>query len=636
MAAPMRVCCAAYSRRIFQLSRFYGRGTYFSVTTRQEETIKLVSARCFHQSPCSKCSTPANNATQHLGKQPNVFQHFKWLSEKSPAFPVCGDKITILEGPTDFYNTLKARIKNSKHRIVLTSLYLGTGPKEEELVASLHDACRRSHLNGNTSAPLKLRILLDCTRGTRGKHNSCTMLRPLLQTFPAEVQVALYHTPDLRGILKRLIPERYNEVIGLSHLKIFIFDDTVIISGANLSESYFTNRQDRYVMLEDCPHLADFFNELVATVSSFSFQLNPDDTLTLDPEFNIHPFEGEKNKFKDIAREKVQRVLEPLRWTHPTRKPASLSHTEDLKYSHRKTIWRKHRNLSDDIIGRESLRGMHKDVTVDNSETSDEIRSSELWAALDSKSEMKVEGASEERLMMDYPETQNPSKDFSVKSVREEAKPGCCGDTVIFPLVQMGSFGVRLDQEVTGQLLRTAEPGSHCVLASGYFNLTKEYMELVVGSKAKYDILMASPKANGFYGAKGISGFVPDAYTFIAKNFWRKVCRRNQEDRITMYEYHRQDWTFHVKGLWYYLNGMSLPSLTMIGSPNFGHRSVHRDLEAQLAIVTTNVKLQKQLHQEQQRLFKKSQPVSSSTFKEKDRIVPVWARIFTFVTRNFF
>ena len=142
---------------------------------------------------------------------------------------------------------------------------------------------------------------------------------------------------------------------------------------------------------------------------------------------------------------------------------------------------------------------MHKDVTVDNSETSDEIRSSELWAALDSKSEMKVEGASEERLMMDYPETQNPSKDSSVKSVREEAKPGCCGDTVIFPLVQMGSFGVRLDQEVTGQLLRTAEPGSHCVLASGYFNLTKEYMELVVGSKAKYDILMASPKVSIFF-----------------------------------------------------------------------------------------------------------------------------------------
>ena len=45
-------------------------------------------------------------------------------------------------------------------------------------------------------------------------------------------------------------------------------------------------------MLEDCPRVADFFQELVSTVSSFSFQLNPDDTLTLDPEVNIHPYEG--------------------------------------------------------------------------------------------------------------------------------------------------------------------------------------------------------------------------------------------------------------------------------------------------------------------------------------------------------
>ena len=81
-----------------------------------------------------------------------------------------------------------------------------------------------------------------------------------------------------------------------------------------------------------------------------------------------------------------------------------------------------------------------------------------------------------------------------VTSSQEDSTADGSGDTLVFPLVQMGSIGVRLDQEVTGHLLRTAEAGSHCVLASGYFNLTKEYMDLVLGSKAKYDILMASPK----------------------------------------------------------------------------------------------------------------------------------------------
>lgn len=50
-------------------------------------------------------------------------------------------------------------------------------------------------------------------------------------------------------------------------------------------------------------------------------------------------------------------------------------------------------------------------------------------------------------------------------------------------------------------------------------------------------------------------------------------------------------------GLWYYLQGQDRPCLTLIGSPNFGYRSVHRDLEAQIAIITENEELQSQLQE---------------------------------------
>ena len=43
--------------------------------------------------------------------------------------------------------------------------------------------------------------------------------------------------------------------------------------GANLSVSYFENRQDRYILIEDCDEIANFFADLVEVVSSFSFQL---------------------------------------------------------------------------------------------------------------------------------------------------------------------------------------------------------------------------------------------------------------------------------------------------------------------------------------------------------------------------
>jgi len=57
------------------------------------------------------------------------------------------------------------------------------------------------------------------------------MLLPLLQRFASQMRVSLYHTPDLRGLLRLLVPQRFNETIGLQHIKVYLFDDSIIISG---------------------------------------------------------------------------------------------------------------------------------------------------------------------------------------------------------------------------------------------------------------------------------------------------------------------------------------------------------------------------------------------------------------------
>ena len=57
------------------------------------------------------------------------------------------------------------------------------------------------------------------------------MLLPLLQRFTSQMRVSLYHTPDLRGLLRRLVPQRFNETIGVQHIKVYLFDDSIIISG---------------------------------------------------------------------------------------------------------------------------------------------------------------------------------------------------------------------------------------------------------------------------------------------------------------------------------------------------------------------------------------------------------------------
>ena len=85
-------------------------------------------------------------------------------------------------------------------------------------------------------------------------------------------------------------------------------------------------------------------------------------------------------------------------------------------------------------------------------------------------------------------------------------------------------------------------------LTSGYFNLTRAYMRLVLGADADYRILTASPEVNGFYGAKGVAGAIPAAYVHIARQFYGNVRRLGQQERVHLYEYHRPQWTFHAKG----------------------------------------------------------------------------------------
>lgn len=99
---------------------------------------------------------------------------------------------------------------------------------------------------------------------------------------------------------------------------------------------------------------------------------------------------------------------------------------------------------------------------------------------------------------------------------------------------------------------------------------------------------------------------------------------------MTLHEYLRKDWTYHAKGLWYYASGSKYPSLTLIGSPNFGERSVKRDLETQVAVVTRNIDLQKQLHNECTELYERSLPAVGR------RVIPKWVYVMVFLFREYF
>uniref|UniRef100_A0A8C3AX36 CDP-diacylglycerol--glycerol-3-phosphate 3-phosphatidyltransferase n=1 Tax=Cyclopterus lumpus TaxID=8103 RepID=A0A8C3AX36_CYCLU len=479
--------------------------------------------------------------------------HFQWMAEHVPAFRVPGTHIHILTSPDQFLPhdegqcfrfSCKGMMRTQRTKQGLPKLSLKRCSIVSCIVDCMEEALRRSQENSD-DPDLKVTILLDYTRGSRGQTNSRTMLLPLLQRFVSQMRVSLYHTPDLRGLLRLLVPERFNETIGVQHIKVYLFDDSVIISGANLSDSYFTNRQDRYVLLENCSEVADFFSDLVDAVGDVSLQLQPDDSVTVQ-EGMVHPYNGNRQDFSVAAR---KRIMEVVNTAH--------------------------------------------------------VRQQLLNGSAGSEDDGMSEGEEEE-------------------------------DTWVFPLVQMKPLGIQVDEQVTQRLLNGAGPDSTVFLTSGYFNLTRAYMRLVLGAGASYRILTASPEVNGFFGAKGVAGAIPAAYTHIARQFYDQVRRLGQQERVHLHEYQRSQWTFHAKGLWYYLQGQDRPCLTLIGSPNFGYRSVHRDLEAQIAIVTENEELQSQLQEEQEILYQRSSEVSGSTFERPDRHVKLWVKLVTPLIKNFF
>ena len=190
------------------------------------------------------------------------------LDRLAPRIDINADQVEIIEGPKEFYEALKTRIQRARKRIYLSTLYIGK--TEHELVSTIRDALRH---NG---PDLKVSILTDALRGTReAPESSCaSLLAPLVECFPDQVEIRMYHTPNLTGIRKALIPKRINEGWGLQHIKLYGVDDEVILSGANLSNDYFTNRQDRYHVFSS-KRVTDYFATIHQAVSNISFLLRP-------------------------------------------------------------------------------------------------------------------------------------------------------------------------------------------------------------------------------------------------------------------------------------------------------------------------------------------------------------------------
>ncbi|KAJ9417718.1 phosphatidylserine synthase [Fusarium oxysporum] len=238
---------------------------------------------------------PAGNPPPSVNSVGALAPFVTELDRLAPSFDVRGEQIQIIRTPAEFYETLKDRIRKAQRRIFLSTLYIGKS--EKELIETLQEALRKN-------PDVKLSILTDALRGTREAPNpsSASLLAPLVEEFGADrVEIRMYHTPNLTGLRKQYIPKRINEGWGLQHMKLYGVDDEIIMSGANLSTDYFTNRQDRYHLFAS-KEVTDHFWKIHSGVTSFSFLRKPQSFIkstTSTLQTLLHPTSKPENDITD-------------------------------------------------------------------------------------------------------------------------------------------------------------------------------------------------------------------------------------------------------------------------------------------------------------------------------------------------
>ncbi|OXV07456.1 hypothetical protein Egran_04777 [Elaphomyces granulatus] len=488
------------------------------------------------------------------------------LDRIAPRFEVPASKILILDSPGAFYETLKEKIRKAKKRIYLSTLYIGKS--EFELVETLSQALR-------DNSDLKVSILTDALRGTREAPNpSCaSLLASLVAEHGSDrVEIRMFHTPNLAGFRKKLVPRRINEGWGLQHMKLYGIDDEIMLSGceppflpnsklhaftatdemlrrANLSNDYFTNRLDRYHVFTS-KELTEYYHRVHHAVSSLSFQV------VLDPQSALGY---------------------ALVWPISNGGPSPVEKPDDF-------------------------------ISYASSVLDPLLRPPESKTLLPSKSSSQT---------FVYPVAQftpvltpDSSTEFpAVTSILRllSASPAIRNSRWLFTA---GYFNIH--PVLSSLLIRSTSTSATSSSSS---------------STTQGTVLTASPWANGFYGSPGVSGMLPAAYTYLSARFLDRVAEAQRTNAIQLKEWRRGTvgqpggWTYHAKGLWITLPNEEHPSLTFVGSSNYTKRSYSLDLEVGALVVTSDEDLKRRLGQETEWLQKDAHVISREDLRRTERRV---------------
>ena len=142
--------------------------------------------------------------------------------------------------------------------MILSALYFGTDNLTSNVMEAISDRLAQSDV--------EVKIVSDFLRSSRNDGHYSEIFK---KANPSDSKKFQYYLFTASGTNIERLPASLREIYGVHHMKFMIFDDSVIITGANLSETYLSNRHDRYYVLNDCKDICDYLGLIVDTLSPF-------------------------------------------------------------------------------------------------------------------------------------------------------------------------------------------------------------------------------------------------------------------------------------------------------------------------------------------------------------------------------
>ncbi|OOF66957.1 CDP-diacylglycerol--serine O-phosphatidyltransferase [Rodentibacter sp. Ppn85] len=181
-----------------------------------------------------------------------------------PFLPLEKEHVEFLFSPTEFKTQIIELIRNAQKRIYVTALYWQKDEAGQEILDEIYRIKQKQ-------PDLDIKILVDWHRNQRnllGAEKSATNADWYVE------QRQTYQLPDDPNIFFG-VPINTREVFGVLHVKGFIFDDTVLYSGASINNVYLQQdgkyRYDRYQKItnaELADSMVNFINEYLLDLST--------------------------------------------------------------------------------------------------------------------------------------------------------------------------------------------------------------------------------------------------------------------------------------------------------------------------------------------------------------------------------